>query len=666
MHADTWPENANFQNLIALRRSATNETHQTARQELLDYVEVIPNPAPGQVAIEATVLAALTREYGFHWPSAIGGPYGITRLTPRRDELLLRIERSQLSRWAAALTSCTGSRPDGTPGLEWTSDAKDTVLTQNGGRIVLAHSSKRHWHKALDQAAANRPHHRTQNESTWSPAHLQPLANLLSATLRRIHLLGQLGNLVRTVDLFIHEHAGHLYLADRSLPSVAPIWISTGAPFTLWPAASIEQVHPVDPRARVLSLMTRFSEAEPPLDAAQALCLLSDFPDSPLARQAANHALEQAERVLANPKYASLHDAGGWIAQCIELVGEGLPETGHDPIGAPPGTDELLERFADTEELGKLSPVYTEAEYRSDPELAGSMGYMALREMLGWALAVGTRPAVPGWRWRRAGGAWTAQQPERGATIRAKVASDAGYEIQLASPDLPDGDTILTGEAHHVAASVLIAEYSAITATVADPFMPEHRNRLGDPQDVPPGTDPSEAELILAAPHRRILDITTLAGVLAYLDHRVGVTPGASTGHWMPDPNSYDTDHHEYLNSFTSWFMEYGGIPATRGDEAANTSSVDSPEFRRHLARHRAALDPFVTCYLAAADRDPLQVDFAERHAAGVQALRAVGFDELLARDPRHRPDNIARFAAAMPEDLDLLHQWSTREPASY
>ncbi|MEV7775902.1 hypothetical protein [Kitasatospora sp. NPDC086791] len=672
MHAHSWPKNPTFGDQIKLRRRATNETHQTARQELRDNPELIPNPAPGQVPVEAAVFAALIREYGFHWPSSTGGPYGIKRLTPRRDELVLHVERTQLARWAAALATTKGST--GVPGLEWTGDGKDTVLTQSGGRIVLARSSERDWHKALDQAAAvPRPTPRqrdrelspgTDHQVHWPAERLQPLNDQLSATLRRIHLLTKLSTYVRTVDLSLHEHAGHLYLADRSLPSVAPIWISTGVPFPLWPTASTGRVRPVSPHARVLSLVTQFSEAAPPEDPAHALCILASFPDSSLARRAAEHALQHAKMVLENPTYASLYDGGGWIGQCITVASDTPLDAGHKPIWMLPETESLLDRFSETEELGKLSPDFTEAEDRRDPETAGSRGNSALQEMLNWALAAATRPAGPERYWRRGGGIWTAQLNGGQETIRAEVDRNADYQIHLLWAGLPDDNAIVKEKTHHVAASVLAAEYMGITATIADPFKTEAGNRLANPQDIQPDADPLEAELILAAPYTRILDITGLAGVLTFIDHRVGETPGAAAGHLTPGTREYDSDQH-YMNSLTSWFMEYGGIPATRRGEAANTASVDSPEFRRHLARHRAALDPFTACYLAAADRDPQLADFADRHAAGVRALRAAGFDELLARDPRQLPDAIAKFAAAIPEDVDRLRQWANEVPRS-
>ncbi|MFG2844270.1 hypothetical protein ACGF12_14010 [Kitasatospora sp. NPDC048296] len=672
MHAINWPEVPTFGDLVALRRWATNEPYQSAKRELAENAELIPQSTRDQARAEAAVFSALITGYGFHWLSHTGGPFGIQWLTPRHDELVLHVGRDQLPRWASSLipTPAPGTEPTGVPGLRWSREGKDTVLTLAGGRIVLARTFERDWNKAIAAAVAQaerqgrtaQPTHAAVVETADRHHHrTHPLATQLSATLRRIGLLGSLKGM-ETVDLLIHEHLGASYLIDRALPSPAPLWLSAAAPFPLWPTAGAEHAGRPDPQAAVLRLVSEFSTgAAAPRDPAHALCLLIGYPAEPLALAVADLALAAAKKILADPASAALRAGGGWIARCLWWTD--VP-VAHANLAHPLGADELFDTChragVDLEALGRLSPDFAHPEAQPDSEEASREGRDAVREMVDWALAAATVPdRRPDWTRDSRSGAWTAQIdiPAVSGRVALTVESDSetssSYTVFAEAPRLPLGTFTAKGSfTQHPAACVLVAEYEAITAAIPrwDEEVDGERFRLVAPQSVAPDADPTLADLILAAPKSRVIGIDTLPATLDFIRYRVGETTGASKGHWLPEPA--DGPDHHCINSYTSLFMAYGGIPATTSAEDANTATVDTPTFRRHLAAHRAALDPFVTCYLAAADAEPRSLDIGERHRAGVRALRTADLPALLALDPRHLPDSVLKTVEALPEDL--------------
>ncbi len=150
------------------------------------------------------------------------------------------------------------------------------------------------------------------------------------------------------------------------------------------------------------------------------------------------------------------------------------------------------------------------------------------------------------------------------------------------------------------AAAVLLAEHAAIEAAVCLPFQREHRKqRLLLPAVVSAG--PTIRSVIAGADY--VLGLFTLASVPGRLLDRVGSTQGAADGHGRADTRSDRPDCPATLTALVSdWFA----LPSPRHEEAANTTSVDNSVYLRHLADHRAALDPFVTRYLAAADSPPV------------------------------------------------------------
>jgi len=106
-------------------------------------------------------------------------------------------------------------------------------------------------------------------------------------------------------------------------------------------------------------------------------------------------------------------------------------------------------------------------------------------------------------------------------------------------------------------------------------------------------------------------------------------------------------------------------LPGTRPGEAANTASVHSLAYRRHLAVHGCALDPFAARYLAAADAAAGPLPFSVRHAAGVAALREADLAVLQALDPRLPSPDLERVIAELPTEIgqitDFFQRWYER-----
>lgn len=101
-------------------------------------------------------------------------------------------------------------------------------------------------------------------------------------------------------------------------------------------------------------------------------------------------------------------------------------------------------------------------------------------------------------------------------------------------------------------------------------------------------------------------------------------------------------------------------LAATRPGEDANTASVDSPAYRRHLAGHAIAIDPLAEVYLAAADALPGLVPLRDRHRAALAALQAADIADLLRHDPRtpHPGEDIAAIVRELPADVQHLEDF--------
>lgn len=146
-----WPPGPST--LAAWRQWVTREPYDTARQEISDTGPLIPEPTTPQTHAEARILTALIREYGMHRPELTDGPYGITSITPRTDELTIHIADGELERWARALTAAgIDIRAEAAAQNTGTATAGVT-LAINGARINLAPATPSAWHDAADSAA---------------------------------------------------------------------------------------------------------------------------------------------------------------------------------------------------------------------------------------------------------------------------------------------------------------------------------------------------------------------------------------------------------------------------------------------------------------------------------------------------------------------------------
>ncbi|WP_158709390.1 MULTISPECIES: hypothetical protein [unclassified Streptomyces] len=194
---------------VALRQMATGESEETARAELTEFEHLIPTATPEQVRGEARIFHALIAAYGRHRPTLTGGPFGIRSLTPRPDELVVRIAPSQLDRWIDALAYREGGT--GVAGLRWAGHRRGTLLTLPGTKVLLADISESDWRAALGRRSADQsslmphwiPQFRREPEYTAAQeAEVEGIAGHLSATLRRVRLLDPLTRISGHVHLF--------------------------------------------------------------------------------------------------------------------------------------------------------------------------------------------------------------------------------------------------------------------------------------------------------------------------------------------------------------------------------------------------------------------------------------------------------------------------------
>ncbi|WP_405533782.1 hypothetical protein OG592_43015 (plasmid) [Streptomyces avidinii] len=242
---------------VALRQMATGESEETARAELTDSEHLIPMPVPGQARGEARIFQALIAAYGRHRPTLTGGPFGIRSLTPRTDELVVRIAPSHLDRWIDALTYRQGGT--GVAALRWAGRRDGIALTLPGMTLLLADISETGWRAALGRRSADQsslmPHWIPQlsgeaEHTAAQDAELASVRDHLSATLRRIRLVDPLTRVSGHVHLFTTRHHGDLHLIEacEATPTVLPLWTSRSLPLALWPAGPIPAPGPSDPR----------------------------------------------------------------------------------------------------------------------------------------------------------------------------------------------------------------------------------------------------------------------------------------------------------------------------------------------------------------------------------------------------------------------------------
>ncbi|ATM24526.1 hypothetical protein SMD44_p10027 (plasmid) [Streptomyces alboflavus] len=597
----------------AWRRWATRESRARARTEISSAGPLIPEPTATQAVAEAQIMAALLDEYGVHRPFTTGGPYGIASVTPRQHELRVRLADGQLEHWAPALVAALGTK--GPAGPHTTVSDDGLVVAHRGARIELLDVTQAQWKRAVETV----PSH------SGSPRHVldHGLVQQLSATLRRIGLLWDVAQRFASVELLLAQHADRTYLLDASpgphAASVLPLWTALSLPLELWPCPPAPAA--IDPRAAVLAAVN----AAPPFpnasDPALALCHLAGIDIAEISLRAADQALSIAQTVLADPAYTTVWDGGGWAGNCRRRSGRDDYAAYQDEF-LPPGTERLLNAPGiDIEELGRLvlRPQLDLGELTGDEvhEVPLSWGTSALIDLLDWALAAVTSPSH--------------QAPVQLTAVGTGLPAAARY-----------------------AAAQITAAHEAIEDAATRPRRRHgYTHRLVQPVPVVPDADPTLTDLILAAHERDVLNIIPFLAGLAYLTGKVPACAGSSDGHW---------DHEGYSNSFTGTIGGWTGAPpATLASEEANTAPVDSAAFRRHLAAHRAALDPFVVTYLAAADSLTGEVDLASRHRAGAQALREADLAELQAHDPRQRPEDnhqFLRLLASVPADLHELREW--------
>ncbi|MCX4682085.1 hypothetical protein OG413_43675 [Streptomyces sp. NBC_01433] len=606
----------------AWRRWATRESYPTAMSEVPAAGPLIPEASDAQATAEAQIMAALIDEYGMHRPYTTEGPYGVVSVTPRRHVLRIRISSKQLPRWFRVLTTALGSpRSTGLP-VEVTDDG--LALAVLGARIELLGVTEAQWQSVVASTPAEAGARRPLDES---------LTRQMSATLRRIGLLWDVAERYSTVELLLAEHAGASYLLDASPgphgPSVIPLWTALSLPLELWPCPPAPAV--IDARAAVLAAVNAAHPSRAATDPVLALCYLADVEAAEASLRAAEHALTVAQSVLTDPTYTSVWDGGGWAGNCRRRDGS-EKFVAHVEEFLPPGTEILLMApETDIVELGHvvLRPHHTELgperlvgdEVHEVPLSWGTSAYI---DLLDWALAAATSP------------------PPR--------------EVSPAQLRAVDDDGGLRAAASRAAVQITEAHEAIESAAKHSKHRQPHTHRLVQQVRVAADADPSFHDLILAAHERDVLSIIPLLESLTYLWGKVFSAAGASDGHWNRDEDG------EFPHSFTGTISCWTDLPpATLSSEEANTSSVDSASFRRHLAAHRAALDPFVSCYLAAADSATGTQDFEDRHRAGVEALRRADLPALQALDPRQPPrDNgrFLRFLATLPLGLHELDAW--------
>ncbi|MFE3559476.1 hypothetical protein ACFXKW_32170 [Streptomyces sp. NPDC059193] len=658
-----------------LRQMATGESRETAQaelDELVDRIRVLPVATAGQARGEAVIFHALMHTYGRHRSTVTGGPFGIRSLTPRATELVVRVAPSQLPRWVDALAH----RPDGqgVAGLRWAPCQDGIVLTLAETTIVLDSIDENTWRTALHARAAEHDGlgpksvpvlaseaERAQTQS----ADLAAIADHLSATLRRIRLVDRLTG-DTNVHFFTTRYLGAPYLIEACVrtPTVRPLWITQCLPLALWPTGRIPARGPADPSAAVLDLLIAIEPFNAPPRAAHnraalALCHLAGRQTSrrfnPVFVEAAEHALAVAARVLSDPAHATVYDAGGWAGSCRTSWRGAARRT--DPC-IPPGAEEVIDLpDDDLIRFGAQTPT------RSDADRLIRAGQDVLIGMLGWALAAATR-ADNRLSWTREGllGTRRATHPLQGRDGTLSLRSTHGYIVELEDHGLaarPAEDATVyweSGDAPSQTVAVLMAEHAAIEASVCLPFQrTDRKHHLLLPAAAPihPTIRAVTADADLD------LGFLTLANYIAQPYHREDSTYGAADGHWQPLPDPEDVEHSPHpMRTLTAFLSDWCQLPSPDPGDEANTASVDSLSYLRFLAAHRAALDPFVSCYLAAADSHSGLHTFEERHREGAAALRACDPIALACQGFHPAREPLLRMVKSIPQNPDQLEAW--------
>ncbi|MER5638101.1 hypothetical protein ABT095_14230 [Kitasatospora sp. NPDC002227] len=695
--------------LAKARVLATGEPHQLAVAEVTAHGAPVPGPAHGEQELwEARVLAALLAAYGSHRPAETGGPYGISRVTPRPGETLLHVDRAQLGRWASALLPV--QRADGTltgvAGLRWSAGTKDVALHPAGApdhRIVLAKVFTRDWKRAVadavevgdvllagDSERAGTPGPREEAADRAQRERVAPCAGDLSALLRRVVLLELLAKR--------HFHGGAVELAVDSgrlidltggRARLTLPWVTVHLFRELWPGRPARAR--TSATAAVLPFLASYPSppgTERPGTAQQGLCVLAGIEATEVAVRAAGWALEVADAELADPRTTYLDDEGGWTANRRRAAEGGFGESG--PLD-PPGCARALDGFpGDFAELGRLAflpAVFHEVarDFRPDEEQLTEEGRQILIRLLDWALAAATHRVTTRGPWQQSdpadGAALSSERTPLARWIAAKPLPDSPVPLQLRVNQRSDGNfgyavhpgpdgvpewvhhatpALRFGSADSLPAAMALAEQAGREVAAGARSVRSFDRRLLIPRPVPADADPQVAELIAATgPGEMVLDLYELTAGLRALAGLDGQSepylynPPAD-GHWRQGETWPEA------GTVSALLGEDHVLAATRPGEDANTAPVDSPAYRRHLAGQAIAIDPLAEVYLTAADAVPGLAPLRERHRAGVAALQAADIAALVREDPRptHPGEDIAAIVRDLPADVQRVEDF--------
>ncbi|MFJ8390563.1 hypothetical protein ACIQ9Q_39940 [Streptomyces sp. NPDC094438] len=174
---------------------------------------------------------------------------------------------------------------------------------------------------------------------------------------------------------------------------------------------------------------------------------------------------------------------------------------------------------------------------------------------------------------------------------------------------------------------------------------------------MPADADPQPTELIAAAaPREDVLDLyEVVAGLRSLARYASGNDPylygSPDQGHWRPG------EYGQEPATLSAMLGQDHILAATRTGEPANTAPLNTPVYRRHLATHQIALDPFAEIYLTAADALPGPHPLTARHHAGLTALHTCNPHVLQRTDPRPQPagEDITEIIRLLPADPDRI-----------
>ncbi|MFF8271434.1 hypothetical protein ACF059_29205 [Streptomyces sp. NPDC016562] len=428
--------------------------------------------------------------------------------------------------------------------------------------MLLADIGETTWRAACGRRSADQsslmPHWIPQlpgvaEHTAAQDAELAGVCEHLSATLRRIRLVDPLTRSSGHVHLFTSRPNGDLHLIEacEATPTVLPLWTSRSLPLplALWPVGPLPAPGPADPRAAVLDLLAEIEPAHTPSRstghrAARALCHLVGLSTAPDLVQAAEHALNVATHVLADPAHASVYAAGGWAGSC-RTYPEGTVH-GTDPC-LPPGAETAID--LPEEALQRLGEHFSSQSTDASRTDLVTVGQEELVHLLDWALAAATRPSRHrAWNLNQADGTLQHTQPlpDREGTLALTASTTGVYRVSLDGlglVGLADEDDTVEWEreaAPSQSAAVLLAEHAANEAAVCPPCQREHRKqRLVVPTAV--ADAPTIRSVLAGADH--VLGFSTLAsGLAASTTARHPPTgPPTATGEPILMPTSRET-----------------------------------------------------------------------------------------------------------------------------